>query len=105
MIGHQWWLYRDDFAGWFVSMDTGPTPVAFVDWQAAVAALDAGVLPCSPSDAGMLRIAASIAEGILIDLGQALTGLDEANIGLVAQAVRRVGGQRQTASWTGGVRS
>jgi hypothetical protein len=88
-----------------VTVDTDPTPMAWIDWQAAAAALNAGGLPCSGGQAGILRIAASIAEGIPVDLCQALTGLDQTSIHLTAQTVRRVGGQHQTAAWTGQVRA
>jgi len=37
--------------------------LAAVDWEAAVAGLDAGRLPCSSSEEQMLRLAASIAGG------------------------------------------
>jgi hypothetical protein len=63
-----------------------------VDWAAAVRALDAGRLPCSGSEAQLLRIAASIAEGIPVDLGEALSSLDERNLGLVAEVVLCAGG-------------
>lgn len=66
--------------------------MGFVDWQAVVTALDAGRLPCSGSEGQVLRIAASLAEGIPVDLGAAVTGLDQTNLGLVAAAVLAAGG-------------
>lgn len=77
LIGHEGWLRRDDFVAQFVTMQTRPTPAAWVDWHEAIVALDAGGLPCSGGQAGVLRIAASIAEGVPVDLGQALIGLDQ----------------------------
>jgi hypothetical protein len=74
----------------------GGTAVALVDWPAAVSALDAGRLVCSATEGQMLRIAASIAEGVPVELGAALTGLDEANIVLVAEAVLHAGGHRES---------
>jgi hypothetical protein len=68
--------------------------LARVDWRAAVTALDAGRLPCSGSEGQLLRIAASTAEGIPVDLGEAVTSLDEANLALVARAVLHAGGHR-----------
>src|SRR6266568_1229492 len=51
LIGHGTWLNRDDFAGAFVhtgvSITDGITKMAQIDWPAAIAALDAGSLPCS----------------------------------------------------------
>jgi len=38
--------------------------VAAVDFAAAATALEPGALPCSPGEREILRIAASIAEGI-----------------------------------------
>jgi hypothetical protein len=42
----------------------------------------------------VLQIAASIAEGVPVGLRECLSTLDEVNIGLVVDAVRRAGGQR-----------
>ncbi len=41
-----------------------------------------------------MRLAASIAAGIPVDLNDALTGLDQARIALVVRAVRHANGQR-----------
>jgi hypothetical protein len=54
---------------------------------AAVRVLDAGELPCSGSERQLLRIAASLAEGVLVDLGDAVAGLAEVNVGVVGAAV------------------
>ena len=37
--------------------------MAAIDWQAAVTALDHGLLPCSSGERHVLRLAASIAAG------------------------------------------
>jgi hypothetical protein len=42
----------------------------------------------------MLRLAASIAAGVPVDLGGAVSSLDVANIGLVAEAVLHAAGHR-----------
>jgi hypothetical protein len=39
-------------------------PFAFVDWAAAITALDAGDLPCSGGQQRMLRLTASLGDGI-----------------------------------------
>ena len=94
LIGHRRWLCRDDFVGRFVGLVPGSGgEVALVSWRAAERALRAGRLPCSGSEGCVLRIAASIAEGVTVDLGECLSTLDAANIGLVADAVRRAGGR------------
>jgi hypothetical protein len=68
--------------------------MAAVDWEAAVAALEAGQLPCSGGEGRILRLAASIVGGVAVDLGSALSGLDERNIAAVARAVLHAAGHR-----------
>jgi hypothetical protein len=96
LIGHQRWLRRDDFLSRFVRLlpaAVGDGVVAVVAWRAAVRAVGASGLSCSDSEAHVLRIAASIAEGVPVDLGVCLSTLDATNIGLVADAVCRAGGR------------
>lgn len=96
LIGHRHWLCRDDFLGRFVGLvpgQGGEVALAVVSWRAAERALRAGRLPCSGGEGCVLRIAASIAEGVAVDLGECLSTLDEANLGLVADAVRRAAGR------------
>jgi hypothetical protein len=98
LIGHRRWLYREDFVDEFIETSRGSVGravMAFCDWTAVTAALDAGRLGCSGSEERVLRIAASLIEGIPVDLGEALSGLDEATIVLVAQAVVHANGHRQ----------
>ena len=59
-----------------------------------MAALDADRLPCSSGEEQLLRIAASLAEGIPLDLHDAVTGLDSVNTDLVARAICRATGHR-----------
>ena len=101
LIAHGRWLERDDFVEAFVETGQGwsdGTPMARVDWQAAVAALDAGRLACASSEAAVLRVAASLAERAPVDLGGALAGLDEGNACLVAAAVLHAAGGRDAAA-------
>jgi hypothetical protein len=97
LIGHRLWLYRGDFRaigvefGW--EMFTGRV-MAAVDFEALAGALDAGELPCASSEGQMLRLAASIVAGVPVDLGGAVTGLDVASIGLVAEAVLHAAGRQ-----------
>jgi hypothetical protein len=91
----QTWLNREDFASRFVTVCPGPgsgKPVALIDWPAAVAALDAS-LACSGGERRMLRITASLADGIPVDLRDTLTGLDDSNIQLLITAIRRASGK------------
>ncbi len=66
--------------------------MAFVDWSAAVAAWECGKLACSSSERRVLRLAASLAEGVPVDLGEAVCGLDAANAGLLARALLHAAG-------------
>jgi hypothetical protein len=106
LVAYAVWLRRNDFVDRFVeTADSvgGEIVLAWVDWRAAVSALDVGGVPCSDTEAQVLRIAASLAEGIPVDLGEAVTGLDEAVVGLVAAAVVRANGRRATVFGVGGV--
>jgi hypothetical protein len=108
LIGHRSWLYRGDFCELAVEFDrevVSGAVLAAVDWAAAVAALDSGRLPCSSSEGQVLRLAASIADGVPVDLRAALSGLDERNTGLVAAAVACGAGHRDLGvrvGWRGG---
>ena len=59
------WLHREDFTGRFIatgmSISDGITLMASTDWEAAIAALNAGELPSSRGERRMLLLAASIA--------------------------------------------
>jgi hypothetical protein len=106
LIGHAVWLCRDDFVGGFIvpcSVMAGGVAMAFIDWGEAAAAVRTGRLACSGSEARVLLIAASIAEGIPVDLGDALTGLDQLNVVLVARAVLQAGGYREATIDPAGV--
>jgi hypothetical protein len=96
LISHGSWLRRKDFLHY---MHTAPdltdhTPTAPIHWPEAINALDQGQLPCSSSEASMLRLAASLAEGVPIDLRDALTSLDSSNAELVSHAVKHASGYR-----------
>ena len=78
--------------------------MAVVDWEAAVAALEAGRLPCSGGEGRILRLAASIAGGVAVDLGSVLPGLDERNIAGVGRAVLHAAGHRDLRVPAGGER-
>ena len=91
------WLHRDDFASFIrtgTSITNGVTELAEIDWQAAITGRDSGLLPCSGGENRTLRLAASIAAGIPVDLQHVLSSLDETSIGLIVRAVRHANGQR-----------
>jgi hypothetical protein len=97
LIGHASWLRRGDFLELAVEFGEGVVDgvvLAAVGWESAVAGLDTGRLPCSSSEGQMLRVAASIADGVRLDLGSALSGLDGRNVTLVAAAVLHAAGHR-----------
>ena len=97
LIAHASWLRRDDFLSQFMHTGTGLTsgvPMAAIDWPQAITALDAGHLPSSGGENRMLRIIASLADGIPVSLRDTLAGLDTANVSRVAAAVRHAGGQK-----------
>jgi hypothetical protein len=95
LIRQRGWLSRSDFAAFIIiEAAAGRPPAAVVSWEAAVTALDGGMLPCSGGERRMLRLAASIAGGIPVDLAEALTGLDRAGITSAASAVLHAGGHR-----------
>ena len=92
------WLHRRDFRDGFintgVSFTDGTTPMADIDWAAAIAAVNAGRLPCCGGERRILGIAGSLGGGVPVDLRDALTGLDDANLCLIAQAVQHAAGRR-----------
>jgi hypothetical protein len=50
------------------STTDGITPMAAIDWPTAITALDEGGLPASGGERRVLRLAASLADGIPVDL-------------------------------------
>jgi hypothetical protein len=90
------WLLREDFlqvaveTRWDVCRDR---EVAAVDFAAAADAVQ-GVLPCSDGERQVLLVAASIAEGIPVDLREASLCMDAANAARAAQAVCHAAGRR-----------
>ena len=99
LIGHAVFLHRADFTSRFITTPASSdgTPLAVIDWPAAIAALD-GSLPCSGENR-MLRLAASLAAGIPVNLRDALTGIDGRGIQLVLQAVLHASGHRPSSGF------
>jgi hypothetical protein len=91
----QAWLDRDDFASRFVTVCPSPgsgKPMGVIDWPAAVGALGAS-LPCSGGEQRMLKLTASLANGIPVDLRDTITGLDDHNLHLLITAIRHASGE------------
>jgi hypothetical protein len=94
------WLYRDDFTSRFVTLHPGigrGQQVAVIDWPAVIAALGSS-LPCSGGEQRMLRITASLADGIPVDLQDTLTSLDDENITRLLTAILHASGRRPVSS-------
>lgn len=89
IAGHRVWLARPDFDP-FVQYghchSTGQ-PMATIRWRAAVTALGQGRLPCSSSEAHVLRIAASIGADVPVRLRDVLGCLDHRTIAHVVRAI------------------
>jgi len=89
------WLARPDFLGWFVRVGASPLTgrrLGIIRWQPAIRALRGGQMPCGSGEAAILRIAASLAADVPVELGQAITGLDRANLAALAHAILTAGG-------------
>jgi hypothetical protein len=91
-------LHRTDFTGRFITTGTsisdGATLMADIDWDAAIAALHAGELPCSGGERRVLELSSSLAGGTPVDLRDAVTGLDDGNIALLVTAILHASGKR-----------
>ena len=95
ICAHHTWLTRTDFATRCIHAGTrhGRHPYAYIDWEDAITALDTRQLSCSPSEAAVLRIAASLGDHhIPVHLSRVLGSLDHANIARVTTAITRANG-------------
>ena len=99
LIGHRYWLARPVFTTRFIhpisAAPHGAPTGAYIDWADALTALGRGELPCSGSEADMLRIAASLGAELPITLRQVLGGLDTTNIAAVTTAITAANGTQQ----------
>jgi hypothetical protein len=94
IINHWAFLPRDDFA---LRVETAAcvsdgTPMAWIDWDAVIAALDGGLLPACGEKKRIVRIAASLAAGHLVSLRDVIPGLDRRSLELVTTAIRHAAG-------------
>jgi hypothetical protein len=95
LIGNGTFLRRDDFTTRFVHHGTSEaTPMASIDWDAAIAALASGGLPCSGGERRILQLSASLANGTPVSLRDTLTGLDDHNTARMLTAIRHATGKR-----------
>jgi hypothetical protein len=90
-------LRRGDFASRFIttctSISDSTTPMAAIGWDAAIAALQAGEIPCSGGERRVLMLSASLAGGIPVDLRDAATGLDDRNVRRLVTAILHASGK------------
>jgi hypothetical protein len=91
IIAHGAWLTREDFTC-FTQHGTG---TAAIDWAAAIAIPETGGPPSSGRERRMLWLAVSLAGQARVILGDAITGIDNRNTGLLVKAVLHASGQRQ----------
>jgi hypothetical protein len=94
ICAHHTWLTRTDFARCIhAGTRPGQHPYAYINWQDAITALDTRNLSCSPSEAAVLRIAASLGDHhIPVHLARVLGSLDHANIALITTAITHANG-------------
>jgi hypothetical protein len=95
LISNETFLHRDDFTSRFIQHGTTcSTPMAAVDWDGAITALQAGELPCSGGERRILLLAASLAADTPVGLGDTISGIDDANISRLLTAIRHAAGKR-----------
>jgi hypothetical protein len=95
IAAHHTWLTRTDFVTTCIDAGTrhDQHPYAYIDWEHAIIALDSHQLSCSPSEACILRIAASPGDHhIPVHLARVLGSLDHTNIARVTTAITRANG-------------
>ena len=95
IAAHHTWLTRTGFTTTCVHAGTrhDQRPYAYIDWEHAITALDSHQLSCTPSEAAILRIAASLGDHhIPVHLARVLGTLDHTNITLVTTAITRANG-------------
>jgi hypothetical protein len=94
LISNGTFLHRDDFTSRFIEHGTsGGTPMAAIDWEAAITALTSGGLPCSGGERRVLQLSASLAGGIPVDLRDTVTGLDDGNVARLVTAILHASGK------------
>ena len=95
IISHGHFLHRDVFRRTITVGNSISTrqPLAVIGWNAALHALEGGLLPCASSEQAILRIAASLGDpAIPVHLRTVLGNLDTRTITLVATAITPANG-------------
>ena len=99
IISHGHFLHRDAFRRTITASTSTSTststgqPLAVISWNAALHALEGGLLPCASSEQAILRIAASLGDpAIPVRLRTVLGNLDTRTITLVATAITTANG-------------
>ena len=95
IIGHDHFLHQRGFRRIIAAGSSiySGEPAAVIRWQAAIHALDAGLLPCTRSEQAVLQIAASLGDDTIpVHLRQVPGGLDRRNITLVTAAITAANG-------------
>jgi len=98
LLAHGTWPAREDFRRFIHVADSIADPgteLASIDWEAAITALDAGEFPSSSGEKRILRLAASLAGDVPVQLGDAVIGIDDRNVDLLVSAIRHASGRRQ----------
>jgi hypothetical protein len=95
IVSHGAFLHLDGFTRHIetAACISDGTPMAWIDWDAVIAALDGGRLPASGGEKRIVRIAASLAAGHPVSLRDAIPGIDRQSLELVTTAIRRAAGQ------------
>jgi hypothetical protein len=95
LISNGTFVRRGDFTTRFITCGaSGGTPMAAIDWDAAITALASGGLPCSGGERRILQLAASLAAGTAVSLRDTITGLDQDNTARLITAIRHAAGKR-----------
>jgi hypothetical protein len=94
LANHHTWLARPEFRRhiYIGRCHATDTPMAYIRWRSALTALTNGQLPCSASEANILRIAAALGANIPLHLRHVLGSLDRRHITLVTDAVTYANG-------------
>jgi hypothetical protein len=98
LIANGTFLRRGDFTNRFIatatSISDGTTPMADIDWDAAITALNSGDLPCSGGERRILQLSASLAVGTPVSLRDTVASLDHDNTARLLAAIRHATGKR-----------
>jgi hypothetical protein len=83
------WLAREDFARYIdagIGITDPRTEMASIDWEATISALDAGELPSSAASGECSASRPASPTRPPVSLGDAITGIDHHNVGLLVKA-------------------